>query len=159
MATGILVSCLPVIPRFFQHFDPKIYSTLSHGSKVVSIKIGQSCDSKGSKVQSDVKTGDTYVNGSLGSETLRGGHGLQSSGSVHGKYVTLEGFDMTILKREESLEQPAVPRPEQAWKRSDQDAESGLVDLEDRSLRHSYHQYALESSIRQGFPRTSINVP
>jgi hypothetical protein len=35
ITTGIIVSCLPVIPKFLQHFGPKFYQTLfsSFGSK------------------------------------------------------------------------------------------------------------------------------
>ena len=29
LTIGIIVSCLPVVPRFFQHFGPKVYETLS----------------------------------------------------------------------------------------------------------------------------------
>ena len=30
---GLLVACLPVLPRFFQHFGPKVYGALSIRSK------------------------------------------------------------------------------------------------------------------------------
>ena len=33
LAIGIIVSCLPVMPRFFQHVGPKVYKTLSFRSK------------------------------------------------------------------------------------------------------------------------------
>ena len=33
VATGIIVSCLPVMPRFIQHAGPKIYKTVSLRSK------------------------------------------------------------------------------------------------------------------------------
>ncbi len=40
MTTGIVVSCLPVTPKFFQHFGSKVYGTFSHGSKS-SFKLGR----------------------------------------------------------------------------------------------------------------------
>ncbi len=33
LAIGIIVGCLPVMPRFFQHIGPKVYQTLSFGFK------------------------------------------------------------------------------------------------------------------------------
>ena len=33
LSTGIVISCLPVIPRFFQHFGPKVHSALALRSK------------------------------------------------------------------------------------------------------------------------------
>ena len=33
IAIGIVVSCLPVLPRFFQHFGPKVYGTFSFRAK------------------------------------------------------------------------------------------------------------------------------
>ena len=45
LATGILVCCLPVTPRFFQHVGPKIYKTFSLGSRYGS-KSGKKVGSK-----------------------------------------------------------------------------------------------------------------
>ena len=33
VSIGIIVSCLPVLPKFFQHVGPKVYKTFSFGSK------------------------------------------------------------------------------------------------------------------------------
>ena len=33
LTIGIIVGCLPVMPKFFQHIGPKVYKTLSFGSK------------------------------------------------------------------------------------------------------------------------------
>ena len=33
IAIGVIVSCLPVLPRFFQHAGPKVYRAFSVGSK------------------------------------------------------------------------------------------------------------------------------
>ena len=33
LAIGIIVGCLPIMPKFFQHIGPKVYKTLSFGSK------------------------------------------------------------------------------------------------------------------------------
>ena len=33
LSTGIVISCLPVIPKFFQHVGPRLSSALNFGSK------------------------------------------------------------------------------------------------------------------------------
>ncbi len=33
LSTGIVISCLPVIPKFFQHVGPKVHSALTSRSK------------------------------------------------------------------------------------------------------------------------------
>ena len=47
IATGILVCCLPVTPRFFQHFGPRISKTFSFVSKSFS-RSGKKAGSKDS---------------------------------------------------------------------------------------------------------------
>lgn len=36
IATGIIVSCLPVVPKFVRHTGPKLYRAFSHGSQSAS---------------------------------------------------------------------------------------------------------------------------
>lgn len=33
LAIGIIVGCLPIMPKFFQHVGPKVFKTLSFGSQ------------------------------------------------------------------------------------------------------------------------------
>ncbi|KAL9004004.1 MAG: hypothetical protein Q9188_003166, partial [Gyalolechia gomerana] len=42
MAAGILIGCLPVMPRFFQHIGPKVYTSLKSNIITGSIFAGRS---------------------------------------------------------------------------------------------------------------------
>lgn len=57
IATGILVGCLPVTPRFVQYFGPKIYKTLSF----ISRSTQKSDKNSGSKDRTRKKKGLSFL--------------------------------------------------------------------------------------------------
>jgi hypothetical protein len=54
ITTGIIVSCLPVIPKFFQHFGPRVYQTLFSSSSKSDTGLGPKSESTDAKNKIEV---------------------------------------------------------------------------------------------------------
>lgn len=142
MTTGIIVSCLPVMPRSFQNLNHRIYGTLSHNSKTLSEKfeslsekfaqksVSSADNSKGGqrrassgKFKRGGGGGDEFTSAS---ETLQGSY--ISSPGVGSKrdYVTLDdGFEMATLERGDNVPRRparAVAQVGRATRREDVEA-------------------------------------
>ncbi len=105
ISAGILVSCFPVIPKFFQHFSPKIYAVFS-------------CTSR-SRASSGHKSGSSRVASKIEGlskfrqpMTKRGGgdsipqlwkdpHNARNQ--LDGDYITLDDLDKTSPRRANPL--------------------------------------------------------
>ena len=114
MTTGILVSCLPVLPRFFQRYDLHIISTLSYGSKAIK--------SLGRHNESGAATHATFADASAASKTVVGDHDSQLDGM--GKYLSLDGFELSSMGRNSLIDRPDLSYQAHATKR--EDLETGI---------------------------------
>ena len=94
--TGILISCLPMMPKFFQHLSSQIRGTFSSISKSHSKLVHES---KSTDIQN--KTGvsvpfkrpfDKYIGGRGHSESWNDFHSQQAP--PKGEYITLNEFDV-----------------------------------------------------------------
>lgn len=120
MTTGILVSCLPVMPRFFQQFGPKIYDALLYSSKALNGILARRSGLKDGKQHAIRNARDTYLGGSAGSEMLWDGYGPQSAGQ--GNCITLDRFEMAVLANGRWDGVTGVPGAEQTWVREGKEA-------------------------------------
>jgi hypothetical protein len=120
MTTGILVSCLPIMPRFFQNFGPKIYDALSHNSKALSGILARRSGLKDGKQHAIRNPRDTYLDGSAGTEMLWDGYSPQSAGQ--GNCITLDRFEMAVLANGRWNGVSGVPGAEQARVREGKEA-------------------------------------
>ena len=101
ITTGILISCLPIMPRFFQHLSSQVRKTFSslsrsqsklvHESKPTDIK-----NKAGASVPSK-RPFDKYIGGGGYSGTR---NDLQSQQAHHkGNYITLDEFDVENARK------------------------------------------------------------
>lgn len=98
IAIGITVSCLPVIPRFFHHFGPKI-RTLVLSRYKSSATSGNKSASTGStpKIKTVPKLSDAST--TRGRGTMASDPWDNSTTHIKGDYITLDDYD----------ERPVVP--------------------------------------------------
>jgi hypothetical protein len=111
--TGIIVSCLPVMPKFFQRFGTESSQTFSQGSKA-GFKLVQKMAS------SDSKNKIVHSGGTGGPETW-GGLSPQAS-QYKGEYIALNEVDVLPPFKEDARGQRREDLAErQAKKRKDLD--------------------------------------
>lgn len=89
VATGIIISCLPVLPRFFRHVGPILYRAFSLGSKSSSSSGSASTGRNArpcltSPTVSMARTPRTLNNSRI------------SKAHVKGEYTEMEEYDATI---------------------------------------------------------------
>ena len=111
IAAGIIISCLPVLPRFLRHAGPKVYRAFSVGSK--------SSSSSGSASAERKVTSPTFGPRQMASrpKTLNDPHGHKAH--VKGDYTELEEYNVVVSKPEAMYQ--LRPRPIN----SNRDVESG----------------------------------
>lgn len=112
LAIGIIVGCLPVMPRFFQHIGPKVYKTLSFGSKnEISPAHGLKVIHKTANANAFTKIQRpfaTYVRPSV-SGSLTGTYSPQTQ--LHDDYLTLDGLESSlphVFIAHETVQPPGV---------------------------------------------------
>lgn len=96
VAIGILISCVPVLPRFFQHFGPKIVQYFTLGSKPSTFKssFNKSSNRIAAKIRAlpDLKT--HFSQQSDGPTTAELSTELDNVKRLpNGKYVMLDNFE------------------------------------------------------------------
>ena len=128
ITAGIVISCLPVVPRFFQYFGPKFYKSLSFGSS-------SGIESARSGIESARKAGSTEINKTIEvsihcnqrSEECNGGNGgskpwLDTSdlrAQQAGEYIELDEFDAVLSDTDTKEMRPKVPAKDMAMTRKD----------------------------------------
>ncbi len=129
---GIIVSCMPVLPRFFRHFSPKIYATFASQSKP---KPGSSSSPRQAGSRSPVVIEKPRDSAESSKKLFTKGSGRRETGTleiwneayhpstveVEGEYVTLDEYDAVL---------PPEMTKGTATKRDD--LESGLPDFANR---------------------------
>ena len=145
IAIGTIVSCMPVLPKFFRHFSPKIYATFASKSKS---KLGSSSNPRQAKSQSPVmgeKPGNS-AKSSFEKPFITKGSGRGETGvlgiwneayhpsaavQVTGEYVTLDEYD-SVLPGTDTAGELAPRRAKGIATRRD-DLENGIADRRDYS--------------------------
>ncbi len=104
---GIIVSCVPVLPRFFQHFSPKLYATFASKSKS---KPGSSSSPRQARSRSPVVIEKPRDSTESSKKLFTKGSGRRERGTleiwneayhpstveVEGEYVTLDEYDAVL---------------------------------------------------------------
>lgn len=118
--SGILVSCLPVMLKFFQHFWPKVYKVLSYrsGSRA---KIGDNSRSAGTyKGRFHSRIRQKLRPSAAGSDALsKCNSAYQHEVPQHREYLTLGEVDTATMKDSETDGRALRPTAGQATKRDD----------------------------------------
>ena len=100
LATGIIVGCLPTLPKFFQHIGSKIYGSVSgsgpgRGSRP-GIDTPGTDTSKKSVLAKIKRPFAKYGVGPNVSELWNDPYGPRTQ--LHDEYLTLDGFDPSLPK-------------------------------------------------------------
>ena len=96
IAIGIIVSCMPVLPKFFQHFAPIIRHSLSYVSKAGSkVKPRSLFSGSTAREKQSSKGSDTFASRS----TVRGDRDswinhISLKTLTTGDYITLDDYDI-----------------------------------------------------------------
>lgn len=110
MATGILVSCPPVMPKFFQRVNPRITNILSHSSehmtRVAQRSGSRKCHKRWVALLPFIGSETTYSSRGSGSQTLRGDYNVHIQGKR--EYIALEGLDLAAARRHDEAEPPRM---------------------------------------------------
>lgn len=97
LAIGIIVGCLPVMPKFFQHIGPKVLKTLSFSSKhEMSLAHGLKNTQKTPKAKAFTKTQRPfakYVGPSICESST---DPYSPHAQLHGDYVMPDKFDSQL---------------------------------------------------------------
>ena len=104
LSLGTIASCLPVLPKFFRHFGPKIYGSFCHKFKTSNASRPNAKWVVDDRQPRNFEK-DRHV-GSKGSDFSKGDgndrlHGIWSgtrppSAKVNGEYFTLNGQDINL---------------------------------------------------------------
>lgn len=95
IAIGIVVSCLPVIPKFFLHFGPRIRRSLSYrykaASNAVTKSLSSSSISRGRHSSKGSKTLVDRAGGKVNHDLLM--NSTNSEAHTMGDYITLDDYE------------------------------------------------------------------
>lgn len=103
VAMGILISCVPVLPRFFQHFGPRIVQYFTLGSKPATFKssFNKSSNRIAAKVRGLPNSKTHFSQQSDGPTTAELSTELDNVKSLpNDRYVMLDDFEAGPGKRE-----------------------------------------------------------
>ena len=92
IATGLIISCLPVLPRFLRHAGPKVYRAFSVGSK--------SSSSSGSASAERKLTSPTFGPRQMASRPKTLNDPRSHQAHVKGDYTELEEYNVVVSKPE-----------------------------------------------------------
>ena len=95
ISIGIIVSCLPVFPKFFNHIGPKVYATFSLGSSSTTLlrQKPPSDNTNKTNTSSGIRRPFTKRNGGNSvPETWNDSN--HSKTELKGEYITLDEYDM-----------------------------------------------------------------
>ena len=126
LAIGIIVGCLPIMPKFLQHANVKVSKALSFASKSTSKSRQES--GQESKGQSDTPKANALISIKRSFAKYKAAADVTESWSdryhsrtkIYGDYLTLAEFDAPSLQATEPL---------QPWSRGE-DTATGREDLE-----------------------------
>ena len=94
---GIVVSCLPVVPKFFKHIGPKIYATFSLGSMPGTLLRPKLRSTDKTNTSSRIRQHFTKRSGGNRiPETWNDSY--HSKVELKGEYITLDEYDMRQSK-------------------------------------------------------------
>ena len=125
ITTGIIISCLPVLPKFFRHFGPIVYrtisSTFSLGSKSHSMTGSRS---EPQQIQDQTNSfervkGESNGNGVYSNQTMR-----------KGKYINLGELDVASSENDATNEW--LPTPVHGFVTRREDLEKETLGRQDR---------------------------
>ncbi|KAM0798522.1 hypothetical protein BDR22DRAFT_808975 [Usnea florida] len=131
LSTGIVISCLPVIPRFFQHIGPKLSSAFTLRSKYTKdsgIEVASTTPSDKVRAEKLKLPSFKHTFTSIVSITEKNNdHELESQQSLpKGEYVKLHG-DAAFPRRNTSKELNPIPAARLATARDDLESGYGSI--------------------------------
>ncbi|MCJ1449718.1 hypothetical protein MMC28_000046 [Mycoblastus sanguinarius] len=91
---GIIISCLPILPRFVQHFGPRIHGRFFRKSKSWSSfgnRTGSSIIRERAETSAKIKKPTTRIGDTLLSDHWD--HPYHPSAEIEGEYITLDDYD------------------------------------------------------------------
>lgn len=89
LSTGIIISCLPIMPKFFQHVAPKAWKALSFRSTLKKSSVNGSADERRPSEAMQRKR-HMPIDSLLQTESLRAGEVGGRFSVYHEEYVRLE---------------------------------------------------------------------